>query len=61
MFESCINLKSLDLSSFITSKCEDFTNIFKDDEGLILFIDEKNNKKLIENLPDYVNYTVITY
>ena len=61
MFESCVNLKSLDLSSFVTNKCKDFTNIFKNDNGLVIIIDENNNQKLIENLPDYVNYTNTIY
>ena len=57
MFESCTSLAYLDLSSFITQKCYEFSKMFEGDEGLIIFINEENNEKLIESLPSYVNYT----
>ena len=56
LFDSCINLKSLDLSSFNTEFCKDYTDMFKNDEDLVIVIDKQYNEKLIDNLPDYVNY-----
>ena len=55
MFNSCFWLKSLDLTSFNTQKCTDFTGIFENDEGLNLYIKNNTCSNLVGQLPDYIN------
>ena len=55
MFSSCNGLKSLDISSFNTGKCRDFTDMFENDEGLNLYINNNTCSNLVENLPSYIN------
>ena len=55
MFSSCTKLTSLDISSFNTIRCTDFTNMFDKDEGLNLYINNQTCENLIDKIPLYVN------
>ena len=56
MFSNCTKLISLNISTFNTSSCNNFTDMFKDDDGLVLYLDKKICGNLIDELPDYVDY-----
>ena len=55
MFNSCTKLKSLNLSSFSTEKCTNFREIFENDEGLDLYINNNTCSNLVAEIPYYVN------
>ena len=55
MFGSYINLNSLNITSFNTSNCQSFNNMFENDEGLILYIDSRICPNLKNEIPDFVN------
>ena len=60
MFYSCINLTELNISSFITQKCQDFMNMFGECNGnLVVYINPCNNSKLIEKIQKYVDINFI--
>ena len=54
MFFSCIKLTSLNLTSFDTTACYNFNNMFDNDIDLDLYIDKNKCSNLIEKLPEYV-------
>ena len=60
MFESCIKLSSLDISTFNTSGCKNFTNMFENDEGLNLYIDSKISSNLMQQIPGFVKVNDIS-
>ena len=55
MFFSCIKLTSLDLTSFDTTACYNFNNMFDNDIDLDLYIDKNKCSNLIAKLPEYVH------
>ena len=54
MFSLCLNLSSLNITTFNIDNCNSFTNMLENDEGLILYVDTFKCKKLVETIPDYV-------
>ena len=54
MFASCAKLTSLNITSFNTKNVRDFTNIFKDDINLDLYLDSNKCQNLINILPNSV-------
>ena len=56
MFDSCIELKELDIRTFNTQACQSFDGMFDNCDGLELYLNEKNCSNLIEQLPSNVNY-----
>ena len=54
MFGSCYELTSLDISSFNSNNCKNFTNMFKNDKNLELYINSTLCKNLIDTVPEYV-------
>ena len=60
MFASCLKLSSLNISSFNTKKCKNFTNIFENDKNLNLYFDYEKCSNLVEDIPEYVNIYNIT-
>ena len=54
MFSFCKSLKSLNIGSFFTANVFNLTDMFKDDEGLQLYLDFKTCANLKQSLPDYV-------
>ena len=59
-FYNCTSLKELDLSSFNTQKCTDFTNIFARIEELTIKLNPKyalNLIKLYEKTYNIINVT----
>ena len=55
MFGSCLKLSSLDISTFNTKQCLNFTNMFENDENLTLYINPDSCSNLIDHIPLYVN------
>ena len=55
MFSNCTRLTSLNISTFNTSSCTNFIDMFKDDE-LDLYVDKNLCPNLIDKLPDDVHY-----
>ena len=58
MFFSCIKLTSLNLTSFDTTACYNFNNMFDNDIDLDLYIDKNKCANLIAKLPEYVGETM---
>ena len=54
MFSSCTKLTSLDITSFNTTACTKFTNMFENDNGLNLYINSKICPNLKEQLPSFL-------
>ena len=54
MFGSCSKLSSLDISTFNTNNCENFTNMFENDNGLELYVNFTACPNLKSEIPDYV-------
>ena len=54
MFSSCLKLTSLNITTFNTSSCKNFDNIFLNDENLNLYIDSKMCQNLMEKIPDFI-------
>ena len=54
MFSSCTSLTSLNISTFNTTNCNNFSNMFEND-GLQLFISYHMCKILYEVIPDNIN------
>ena len=54
MFSSCKKLTSLDITTFNTKNVRDFTHIFHNDDGLILYVNSYLCSNLKEYLPDYI-------
>ena len=53
MFSSCTSLTSLNISTFNTTNCQDFSNIFENDSKLqLLLITYKKCKNLYKEIPD---------
>ena len=57
MFASLVKLTSLDISTFNTTACTNFENMFLDDTDLHLTIDSRLCKSLLDKIPKYVNVT----
>ena len=55
MFRDCISLSSLDISTFKTETCQNFEEMFENDENLNLTLSYKSCQNLIKTLPSYVN------
>ena len=55
MFSNCLSLSSLDLSSFNTTICKNFENMFDNDENLDLYINNETCSNLVGTLPEYNN------
>ena len=53
MFANCISLKSLDITTFDTQNCNNFEDIFLNDENLELYYKSNLCPNLI--IPDYVH------
>ena len=56
MFGSCSKLTSLDISTFNTNNCDNFTNIFENDNVLELYVNFTACPNLKNEIPDYVKY-----
>ena len=54
MFSSCTKLTSLNITSFNTTICTNFTNMFEDDNVLNLYINSKICPNLKEQLPSFL-------
>ena len=55
MFNNCINIKSLNLISFITNNCNSFESMFDNCYNLTIIIDKKaSNSKLRNSFPEYI-------
>ena len=60
MFMNCSSLKNIDLSSFETSKCENFDKMFEQcNKDLVVFVDDEKAPNMIEAIKNYVNVTII--
>ena len=55
MFASCSKLKTLNISSFITTDVQNLENMFEKDEGLELYLNYKTCANLKEILPYYIH------
>ena len=55
MFGSCTKLNSLDITTFNTEICKNFTNMFLNDENLNLYINNDTCSSLVDKIPPYVN------
>ncbi len=56
MFYSCSNLSTINISNFITEKCQNFVNIFGQcDKELNVYLNPINNSDLISRIENYVN------
>ena len=55
MFGSCTKLNSLDISTFNTTNCKSFTNMFENDKNLNLYINFDITNNLRETIPNYIN------
>ena len=56
MFGSCSKLSSLDISTFNTNNCNNFTNMFENDNGLELYVNFTACPNLKSEIPNYVIY-----
>ena len=59
-FYNCTNLKELDLSSFHTDKCTDFTNIFAYISKLTIIVDPRYAINIIEKFGKTYNIINVT-
>ena len=55
MFASCTKLTSLDIRTFETSTCKNFTNMFENDQNLDLYYNMQTCSNMKETLPPYIN------
>jgi surface protein len=54
MFGDCTGLTSLDISTFNTSKCINFNEMFINDDGLDLYYNKTICDNLVDQIPNYV-------
>ena len=54
MFGSCLKLTSLDITTFNTGKCNNFTNMFENDENLNLYLNYEICNNLKGQIPSFV-------
>ena len=59
MFDSCIELKYLDLSSFQTGKVNNFKNMFANTKNLTVLVNPNYCSNMIKEIKDYVNIETI--
>ena len=59
MFESCTNLRYVDLSSFNTNKCNKFTNMFANTTNLTVAVKQSYCINMIREIEDYVKIEYI--
>ena len=52
LFANCLTLKNLDITSFNTQNCQNFENIFLNDENLELYYKAKNCPNL--DIPPFI-------
>ena len=55
MFGSCTKIKSLNIITFNTLNCINFTGMFENDKNLDLYLNFNNTSNLLSHLPSYVN------
>ena len=54
MFGSCTKLVSLDIRTFNTINCNNFTNMFENDNNLELYLNPNTCSNLKDKLPEYI-------
>ena len=59
MFDSCTNLKYLDLTSFNTQACKKFTNMFANTSNITVAVNSLHCSNMITEIEKYVNLEII--
>ena len=59
MFNSCKDLKYLDLTSFNTENCKKFSNMFANTENMTVLVNSNNCNNMITEIQDFVNLEII--
>ena len=59
MFDSCKDLKYLDLTSFNTQRCIKFSNMFANTENMTVLVNSLYCDNMIDEIQEYVNLVII--
>ena len=54
MFGSCTKIKSLNITTFNTLNCINFTGMFENDKNMNLYLNYNNTSNLLPQIPSYV-------